>query len=143
MAVRGGYVVAEVLVLPLVLVAVMVNGQLEVVVKLEIVALVVVRLVIVGVLPVTVKVNVTVLAATPPDQDTLNEEVVQAEKVMPVMALGRAYIVTPALETTPPVALYARLSSVITSNHDVPVKPVNVVGLFPLVENPLPEPLMV
>ena len=142
-AVGIAYVVAEPVTFPLEFVAVIVSGQLAVAVKLEIVALVVVKLETVGVLPVTAKVNVTALAATPPDQLTLNEDAVQAENVMPVIALGRAQIVTPALETTPPVALYARLSSVMTSNHEFPVKPEKVVGLVPLVENPVPEPPIV
>ena len=80
--------VAELLTLPPALVAVMVSGQLEVAAKPEIVALVAVRLDTVGVLPVTAKVNVTV-PPEPPDQDTLNEEVVQAENVIPVMGVGR------------------------------------------------------
>lgn len=88
MAVGGAYVVAELFTLPPALVAVMVNGQLEVALKLESVALVVVRLVTVGVLPVTAKVYVTV-PPVPPDQDTLNEEVVQEENVIPVMGVGR------------------------------------------------------
>jgi hypothetical protein len=66
----------------------MVNGQLEVADKLEMVALVAVRLDTVGVLPVTAKVNVTV-PPVPPDQDTLNEDAVQAENEIPVMAVGR------------------------------------------------------
>ena len=89
-AVGIAYVVAVLFTFPLEVVAVIVNGQLEVAVKLDIVALVAVKLEIVGVLPVTAKVNVTALAATPPDQLTLNEDAVQAENVMPVIALGRA-----------------------------------------------------
>ena len=89
-AVGIAYVVAEPVTLPLEFVAVIVSGQLEVADKLEIVALVAVKFVIVGVaVPVTANVNVTALAATPPDQLTLNEDAVQAENVMPVIALGR------------------------------------------------------
>jgi hypothetical protein len=87
MSVGGAYVVAELFTLPPALVAVMVSGQLEVAAKPEMVALVVVRLDTVGVLPVTAKAYVTV-PPVPPDQDTLNEEVVQAENEMPVMGVG-------------------------------------------------------
>jgi len=89
MAIGMEYVVAEVFTLPLGLVAVMVSGQLVVALKVEMVALVEVKLVTVGELPVTKKVKAT-LAPTPPDQVTLNEEAVQAEKVMPLMAVGSA-----------------------------------------------------
>ena len=90
-AVGIAYVVAEPVTFPLEFVAVIVRGQLVVADKLDIVALVAVKLLTVGVaVPVTANVNVTVLAATPPDQDTLNEDAVQAEKLIPVIALGRA-----------------------------------------------------
>ena len=80
--------VAELFILPPAFVAVIVSGQLVVALKLEIVALVVVKLEMVGVLPVTANVYVTV-PPVPPDQDTLNEDAVQAEKVIPVIAVGR------------------------------------------------------
>ena len=143
MAVGGGYVVAELFTLPLEFVAVIVSGQLEVALKLEIVALVAVRLEIEGELPVTAKVKDTVFAAVPPDQDTLNDDAVQAENVIPVIAVGGEYIVTAVLETIPPVPSYAVLSSLIINVQEFPDKPENVVGFVPLVENPVDKLLMV
>jgi len=131
------------LTLPAVFVAVMVNGQVVVAFRPEMVALVAVRFVIVGVLPATANVNVTAAELIPPDQVTLNEDAVQAENVIPVMALGIALMVTPALDVIPPVPSNAVLFSVITNTHEVPVKPEKVVGFVPLVENPVDEPLIV
>ena len=136
--------VAELFTVPVALVAVMVNGQLAVYAKPEIVALVAVCAVIMGLaVPETANVKVTAPALSPPDHVTLNEEAVQAEKVIPVIADGAWVITTAVLDVIPPVPSYAVLSSLITKLHDDPDIPVKMVGLVPLVENPVLDPLIV
>jgi len=81
-------------------------------------------LITVGLLPVTAKVKDTPLP-TPPDHVTLNEEVVNAENVMPVMAVGGEYTVNGELDTLLPVLEVAVMVSV----HEVAAVKLDKVAL--------------
>ena len=78
------------------------------------------------------------VAFAPPDHVAINPVLRMDEEARDVMAVGGGYVVAE------PVTLPPALVAVITSTQLVVAgNPVNVVGLVPLVENPVPEPLIV
>jgi len=85
----------------------------------------------------------TTLEPTPPVHETTNPVVVTEVGVTVAMEEGGESTMKFVLVTLPPVLLNAVFVSVMINGHEVPDSPENVVGLEPLVENPVPEPPMV